>query len=249
MPALPRPPARTPFPVIAVVAPLVGAVVIGLVTGSPFVLVFAVLSPLIAIATVLDGRRSARRDQRDELARFDRECEAYELAIAEAHALERASADARHPLVAAAVDARGPLRLGTAPARSVTAPDELLPPGDSVAEARRRTLLDRAQRHAGLPVVVPRGAIALEGEGLVTEALARRLTLEPGVSVVRLDEGEHPAPGAVLVRVRSATRIEIVEPSGTATIARPEFLGRRQLAAAALRHRGMTPRAPVAVRW
>jgi len=65
LPSLPAPPPRTPFPVIAVVAPAVGAVVVSLVTGSLFVLVFAALSPIIAIATALDARRAARRHRRD----------------------------------------------------------------------------------------------------------------------------------------------------------------------------------------
>ncbi len=250
LPALPRSSARPSFPVIAVLAPLVGAVVIGLVTGSPFVLVFAVLSPLIAIATMLDARRTARRDRREELARFDRECRAYESAIVEAHALERAAADARHPLLGAEADARTPLRVGTGPALSATAPEAVLLPGDSADDERLAALIDRARQHPGLPVVVPRGPLALRGEGIVADALARRLALEPGVSVVRIGEGEHPAPDALLVDVRSATRIEIVEPDGRTTTARPEFLGRRRLAAAGeLRQRGIAPPAPAAVRW
>ena len=80
MPPLPAPPSpapRAPFPVVAVIAPAVGAVVILLITGSVFVLVFAALSPLIAIATALDARRTARRHVRDETARFDRDCSAW----------------------------------------------------------------------------------------------------------------------------------------------------------------------------
>ncbi|WP_439563723.1 FtsK/SpoIIIE domain-containing protein, partial [Microcella sp.] len=233
------------------IAPLAGAIVIGLLTGSPFVLVFAVLSPLIAIATVLDGRRAARRERRDEEERFDRECRAYEAAIARAHARERAAADARDPLVIATPrDAHRPLRVGTAPAPSAVAPDEVLLPGASGDEDRLRSLIARASRHAGLPVLVPRGTVAVQGTGIATEALARRLEVEPGVSVVRLAAEEHPAPDAVAVRVLSATNVEITLPDGARVIAAPEFLSRRQLAiASAPRAAGLATQPPTSVRW
>ena len=249
-PTLPRPPARIRFPLIAVVAPVIGAVVIGLVTGSPFVLVFAVLSPLIAIATVLDGRRAARRERRDEAERFDRECRAYSVAIARAHAVERAEADARHPLAAAAHDESRAVRLGTAPARSAAAPEEVLLPGDSADEVRLRAMIARARRHDGLPVVVPRGPVAVNGSGLAADAIERRLTAEPGVAVVRLAEGENPPPGAVLVRVRSATDVTITTADGGSVTAVPEFIGRPQLAAATAQHSSRLHRDPPgSVRW
>lgn len=235
---------------IAVIAPLVGAVVIGLLTGSPFVLVFALLSPLIAIATTLDGRRTARRDRRDEAERFERECRAYAAAVAQAHALERAELEARHPVLGVGLDARHPLRLGSGPAPSAAAPHELLLPGDSADEVRLRAVLADARQNPRLPVLVPRGRVAVRGEGLVTEALVRRLEHEPGTSVVRLGEGEHPAPGALFLHVRSATRIDIVASDGATTTAQPEFVGRRQLAAAAAQSaRGRAVPPPTVVRW
>jgi S-DNA-T family DNA segregation ATPase FtsK/SpoIIIE len=64
LPAAPPPPARPGFPLVASVAPLAVSALIFVVTGSAFVLVFAVLGPVIAVATVLDGRRAARRTER-----------------------------------------------------------------------------------------------------------------------------------------------------------------------------------------
>ncbi len=95
LPEPPRPPARTPFPIVAVVAPVLGAVVIGLVLSSPFMLLFAALGPIVAIAGVVDGRRNARRHRRHERERFDRECALFEQAIDQAHRAERLDADER----------------------------------------------------------------------------------------------------------------------------------------------------------
>lgn len=230
LPAVPRPPVRPPFPVIAVVAPLVGAVVIGLVTASPFVLLFAVLSPLIAIATVLDGRRHARRTVRDEAARFARECGEYEHAVLVAHAQERAELDARHPLgPAAEPDELGAVRLGTAPAPSTTAPDAPPSCGDPAVDERLRGLLDRARRHPALPVFVPRGPLVLQGRGAVAESLARRLQAEPGVALERVDPADSCPATATVLRVHSATRVELNVPGREPVSVRPELASVRQL--------------------
>ncbi|WBM80792.1 hypothetical protein KIV56_05465 [Cryobacterium breve] len=68
LPASPTEPAPAAFPVIASLAPLVAAGVIWFVTGSPFVLLFAVLGPVIAVASMVDGRRAARRTRRRDAA-------------------------------------------------------------------------------------------------------------------------------------------------------------------------------------
>ncbi|MFN4002848.1 FtsK/SpoIIIE domain-containing protein [Microcella sp.] len=249
LPAAPRPPARTPFPLIAVVAPLVGAVIIGLVTGSPFVLIFAVLSPIIAIATVLDGRRHARRALRDEAARFERECEQYELAITRAHADERAAFDERHPRDSGIeVGEHRAMRIGTAPSASTTAPDAPPPCDDPQIDERLRGMLERARRHPALPVVVPRGPVLLQGEGIVAESLARRLQLECDVAVER---GEPQAPRsamATVVRVLSATRVLLHVPGREPVEVRPELASLRQLEQyVSARSAAATP--PDSVRW
>jgi len=109
LPAPPSPPPRTSFPIIAVIAPAVGAIVVATVTGSLFVLVFAALSPIIAVATALDARRSARRHRRDEAARFDRDCASWLARVPELHARERAIADATHPPARELADHRLPI--------------------------------------------------------------------------------------------------------------------------------------------
>ena len=61
LPARPVDPTAPGFPVIASVAPLLVAVVIWMFTGSAFVLIFAVLGPVIAVGSMVDGRRTVRR--------------------------------------------------------------------------------------------------------------------------------------------------------------------------------------------
>ncbi|TFD72866.1 hypothetical protein E3T48_15225, partial [Cryobacterium fucosi] len=61
LPARPVDPPAPGFPLIASAAPLVVAVVIWMFTGSAFVLLFAVLGPVIAVGSMADGRRSSRR--------------------------------------------------------------------------------------------------------------------------------------------------------------------------------------------
>lgn len=66
-PSLPEP-ARAGFPVVASVAPVIVSLGIWAVTGSPYSLLFAALGPVVAVGSLLDGRRQRRRT-----ARRDRE--------------------------------------------------------------------------------------------------------------------------------------------------------------------------------
>jgi S-DNA-T family DNA segregation ATPase FtsK/SpoIIIE len=61
LPARPVDPAPPGFPLIASVAPLAVAALIWVITGSAFVLLFAILGPVIAVGSMIDGRRTARR--------------------------------------------------------------------------------------------------------------------------------------------------------------------------------------------
>jgi S-DNA-T family DNA segregation ATPase FtsK/SpoIIIE len=237
------------------------------VTGSPFVLMFALLSPLVAIATTLDARRSARRHQREESERFESECAAYEAAVVVAHARERSDADVRTPLMGGGAD-RNVIRVGVAPALSGSAPDEVLQPGDSAGELRVRALRERARHHPAMPLCAPRGHIAVIGDGMAADTIARRLLHEEGVHLIRLREpwpgagagadtaaGADVAEGAVtpratIIRVSSATRIEVSVGGATPIVATPEFVTARQVDAAALHRRASEiPALPDSVSW
>jgi S-DNA-T family DNA segregation ATPase FtsK/SpoIIIE len=77
------------FPVVASLAPVVGATLIWVVTSSSFALVFALLGPIVAIASVLDARIQGRRRGRRERSRFAREVTATRTAIDALHHRER----------------------------------------------------------------------------------------------------------------------------------------------------------------
>lgn len=248
-PTLPRPPAPVSFPVIAVVAPLGAAIVIGLLTGSAFVLVFAVLSPIVAIATVLDGRRVARRHRRLEAQRFARECAVFSAAIEQAHRDERARADAQLPILPSGPGgAEGvPVRIGVAPAPSASAPERPLIVGDSVDERRLHALIERARTHPALPLVVQRGPLAVRGRGAAAANLARRLAVEPGCTVVRLGDDAPVPADAVLIDVLTPRRVRVRARDGYEVEGVPEFVAHHDCAVAS--RSGARAEPPAHVRW
>lgn len=91
------PPQRAPLPLVASIVPVVGAVVLWLVTGSMLALWLAALGPLIAIASVADGARAARSGRRRALIDADRAREDVSERLADRHRAERARRRQRHP--------------------------------------------------------------------------------------------------------------------------------------------------------
>lgn len=85
------------FPIFASVAPVVASVAIWAVTQSPFALVFALLGPIVALASLADARRQGRRRRREEQSRFERELVMARHAIDDAHERERADLRRRAP--------------------------------------------------------------------------------------------------------------------------------------------------------
>ncbi|MEI5582721.1 MULTISPECIES: FtsK/SpoIIIE domain-containing protein [unclassified Agromyces] len=92
LPPHPAEPRRVGFPWIASAAPVAGAVLIWSVTGSTFALLFAALGPLVAVASVLDARRQARRERRRASADRARALARLRDEIALRHELERDAA-------------------------------------------------------------------------------------------------------------------------------------------------------------
>lgn len=112
LPAAWSPPARAPFPIVAAIVPVVGAVALWLVTGSMLSLWFALLGPLIAAATVIDAQRATRKDARRAAADARRAREDVSAAVATRHRSERAQLWARHPDVARLVARDGDIWRG-----------------------------------------------------------------------------------------------------------------------------------------
>lgn len=97
---LPRPPADpepAPFPLLASLAPVLGAGAMWLLLQTPTVLVFALLGPVIALASMGDGRRTRRKRRRLDTQRWHTEVAAVAEQIDTAVAEVRAELDAAHP--------------------------------------------------------------------------------------------------------------------------------------------------------
>lgn len=146
------------------IAPLVAAVVIGLIIRSPYVLVFAALSPIIAIASSIESRRTARRDSRRDSEKFARECATFLEQLDQAHAEE-----SRHAFAAShALD--DTLVVGAAPGPSGVLRDSPPPATDAVG-ARRVQLASVAATNPRMPVSVPRAPLVIVGTGPVADRL------------------------------------------------------------------------------
>jgi S-DNA-T family DNA segregation ATPase FtsK/SpoIIIE len=215
--ALPRPPERPdppPFPVLATVAPVIGSVALWAITSSPFALLFALLGPVVAVASVGDAALSGRRRLRAERARFARDCERAEQNIASAHTAEihhldalapgpgaRVGQDGEHGDWTATVGAELPVTLGrgVVPSRLVLRRD-----GDDPAEpselARLESLTELSRMIPNAPVVVDaRWGIGVVGTPALTRSAARAVvmqiaaSLSPAETVIgmRVDEREH----------------------------------------------------------
>lgn len=174
LPEPPRERPRAPFPIVAVIAPLIAAIVIGAIIRSPYVLVFAALSPIIAIASSVESRRTARRDARRDLEHFDRECAAFEDHLARAHEEESAEAFV-------AVAKSDALVIGTAPGPSHVLRDTSLSAyDDAVIRDRLARLREQAAQNPRMPVTIPRAPTRVTGSGIVAERIRARCLAECG---------------------------------------------------------------------
>ena len=159
--AVPKPPAAAaPYrvPVVATIAPVAVSVVLFAVTGSAFMLLFAALGPVTALAGLVDSRLGARRTARRELARFESDSEQVAERIRRAHALEGAELRERIPgaLVLSA-------RRGADPDRWTGTPDAPLTLALGAGEVPSRLELDQPAEAADLPERVVAGLERLGG--------------------------------------------------------------------------------------
>lgn len=85
------------MPVLASVAPLLVAVALWAITGSPYALLFAVLGPVTMVASVVDARLGARRASKRAGARYAADLGRVRDLVIAGHAAERADLDEAHP--------------------------------------------------------------------------------------------------------------------------------------------------------
>lgn len=173
-PARPTAPRRRRMPWVVLLVPLPLAAVLALVLG-PRMLLFALLSPLLMMGSVLGDRSTSRREHRDDLAAWRAETRRATERTTAAVALERA---ARHalspdPLVVLAA-ARGEndrlweRRRGSAPFLHVRV---------GIGEVPSRVEVDEGVASARLTPPVPRAPVTLDllAAGVVGIAGARRV--------------------------------------------------------------------------
>ena len=185
--SLPPAPSVVPpagFPLLASVAPLVAAGAIWMITGSAFALIFAVLSPIIAVAGMFDSKRSSRKRRRAEAASHTEAVALLRVAIAERHARRRDEAwqhtpSARAIVLGAAAAARWRqtdatlVALGTGTVRSG------IRLGGASAPNEHRELREWAATVTGAPIVVDlTHGLGIIGPVPLTAALARALVVQ-----------------------------------------------------------------------
>jgi len=199
LPAPPEPVPPAPFPLLGVLAPLLAAGAIWAVTRSPFALVFAVLSPVIAVASVIDARVQGRRRARAAAADERRALAELAAAIGERLRTDRAGWSASTPSAGAIVGGTAPgaamWRTGGCVGSLVLGLGER--PSGIVLDGRpcspeARELVGRASVLDGVPLTAAvRGGIGVCGPPLLARAVLRGLVLQflfaapPGAAVVR----------------------------------------------------------------
>jgi S-DNA-T family DNA segregation ATPase FtsK/SpoIIIE len=237
LPAAWTPAPRPPLPIVASLMPIVGGVVLWLITGSLIALALAALGPLIAVAAVADARRAARRDRRRAEREADRARERVAELVAERHETERAALWRRHPDVAGLLEddtdiwkawagGEASLVLG---AGDVTSAVRVT---GGEGDARARALRADARVLRGGPVRVPLGTgIVVVGTGVAAEGAHRALVLAhclasaPRELHVSADDGAgwardlpHAACGAPRT-IAVSTTADLPVPAGDVTIA------------------------------
>ncbi|HXD61599.1 MAG TPA: FtsK/SpoIIIE domain-containing protein [Lacisediminihabitans sp.] len=194
-PRPPQPPERRGFPLIATFAPVLGSVVLWVVTRSPYVLVFALLGPLVAIASIGDSALQGRRKRSTERARFAADVAASDAAITREHEAERSELVARYRALQelqrgpardaerwrATLDAGLPIVAGSGAVVSRLSADANPRPSTEAREfaAQLDALRDRAGVLPDAPVVVDaRLGIGVCGPTALASSVARGLVLQ-----------------------------------------------------------------------
>jgi len=206
LPARPPDPARPGFPLLATLAPVAGSLALWAITGSVFALAFAALGPLVAVASVLDARRTMRRGHRDAERRLDAQLAFAGERLVRMHAEERAELAARAASRATGVAG---LVVGEGRVRSAvrTSPEPQWddPPGCTDLRARAGVLDDA-------PVVVAADEVLVAGGGAAAAAVVRALAVQllraaPTGSVAEAPPAIAAALSASGVRVGADARL------------------------------------------
>lgn len=175
LPAVPDVLPRATPPLVAVVAPLAVAVVLWVVTSSPYALLVGLVGPLVALGTAVEGRRSARRARRRSLAEARVELRDLERELEERMRRSRAElAASTPPLGALASDARIAWMIGLG-----TVDPGIRLTGDVAPElAAEVDRLREGLALEGAPVIVDGREVQVVGTPTLVRAFSRVLVLQ-----------------------------------------------------------------------
>lgn len=174
-------PPRPGFPLISLLAPIAAAGALWAFTRSPYAIVFALLGPIIAIATMLDGRRTRRKQMRAERREYDAALGALASSIATAHSRERRTLErAGAPSIIASPheqrwEAEAPSEIVVGRGRVASA----VTFSGKAQDDRTRELVQTARTLDDAPIRVPvDGGIGVVGPALLTTPLLRALVVQ-----------------------------------------------------------------------
>ncbi|WP_104197076.1 FtsK/SpoIIIE domain-containing protein [Cryobacterium sp. M15] len=196
--ALPPAPAALPpagFPLLATVAPLVAAGLIWMITGSAFALIFAVLSPIIAVASMFDSKRSGRKRRRAETASHSEAVTVLCSMITERHTRWRDEAwrhtpSARNIVLGRAAAARWRQTDGTLVSLGVGSAPSGIRLGGASAPNDNRQLREWAATVTGAPIVVDLAqGLGIVGPMPLAAALGRAVCVQVCFAVPPTDLG------------------------------------------------------------
>jgi S-DNA-T family DNA segregation ATPase FtsK/SpoIIIE len=189
--SLTLPPAAAPgappgFPLIATIAPLAAAGVMWAITQSPFVLMFAALSPVIAVAGVADGRRQSRRARRRAARERAAAIEQLTARVRDRQERELLERRVRTPSATFGMSEAGRTgrwtgdagRFATVSLGTGTVPSAVRVAGEPVDDDEL-TLLQRFAYLENAPIEVDAtGGIGLVGSHALTRSIARALVVQ-----------------------------------------------------------------------
>ncbi|MCU1475069.1 MAG: hypothetical protein JWQ92_3137, partial [Amnibacterium sp.] len=216
LPAAPAPPEPPPFPLVGALAPLAVALVLFAVVREPTVLLLAMLTPVVAVAGVLDGRRQvrhrARRDGLRHVAALEALAQAAEARRAQLEGVERRAAPGPESFDGRIRPGEG-LVIGTE-----DRPIEPLVAGTPGNDRERRLVAASAVLRR-VPLVLPAtAAVSASGPPLLVEAFARAVRVAAAAVAAPGDPMRSPAaaPSAgVEVRLDGARTAVVVGGPGT----------------------------------
>ena len=183
LPVEPVDPKRAPVPFVAALVPVIGGVVLWIVSGSAYALCFAALGPVMVFASLIDGARSRRRSRRAAAQASDAAWSTVEEELLRRQEHERAAQWRRHPDAAAAL-LDPPLR-SAEPLGSQTplvVGRGRVPSGIRISGGdgdRARSFRERCALLDDAPVTVPLGdGLCVRGPSPVVAAVARALAVQ-----------------------------------------------------------------------